>query len=255
MSNVNDFLFIADGKLSFITLSLKESLTNHGLLTDVCDVDTKHLTVIDQMPKFFIVDAEILLAHTESRVYLYDKCIEFNRKIVLIGYSDAVSSLYDVSSTGVIAKSFERPVNNNDVVSKLMELVAEYDEKGNKKNILVVDDSPSFLRLMSEWLEKDYNVNVCPAASAAFHMIETNKPDLILLDYEMPICNGAQFLQMLHSEPSTAKIPVMFLTSKDDAETVRALVSLKPQGYLLKNQSKANILHAIAEFFIKEQIK
>ena len=119
----------------------------------------------------------------------------------------------------------------------------------------MVDDSPAFLRLISEWLEKDYNVNVCPSASAAFHMIGTNKPDLVLLDYEMPVCNGAQFLEMLRSEPATAGIPVMFLTSRDDAQTVKSLIALKPQGYLLKNQSKDNTLHVIAEYFIKEQMK
>ena len=118
----------------------------------------------------------------------------------------------------------------------------------DRKKILVVDDSPTFLRMIHKWLEVEYNVQVCPSATAAFHMIDTQKPDLILLDYEMPICNGAQFLQMLRSEPATADIPVVFLTGNDDRDTVISLISLKPQGYLLKTQTKAAIKDKIKEF-------
>lgn len=124
-----------------------------------------------------------------------------------------------------------------------------YGKYGEKKKILVIDDSPTFLRLISEWLEQDYNVRVCPTTAAAFHMIEIGEPDLILLDYEMPICNGAQFLQMLRSEPGTAEIPVVFLTSSDDKETVLSLLALKPQGYILKSQTKDVVLEKIRKFF------
>ncbi len=253
MNKECDFLFLGDGELSFIFHALKESLGRKGYETEKCDINARNPEEAGMLPKLFVVDAEVLLAHPEARAQLYDRCIEFNRKIILVGYSNELKSLYDVSVTNVIAHSFERPVNNNEVIEKLEEIIEEYNRKGNKRNILIVDDSPTFLRLMSEWMENDYNVNVCPSASAAFHMIETNRPDLILLDYEMPVCNGAQFLQMLRSETATSGIPVMFLTSKDDAETVKSLIALKPQGYLLKNQSKDNTLHAITEFFIREQ--
>ncbi len=255
MTRECDFLFLGDGELSFIMHSLMESLSNHGFDTEKIDANLRDIEQVGSMPKYFVAEAEVLLAKADARAYLYDRCIEFNRKVIVVGYGSSLRSLYDVSASNVIAKSYERPVNNNEVAEELKELIFDFKEKETKKNILVVDDSPTFLRLMSEWLEGDYNVNVCPSASAAFHMIETNKPDLILLDYEMPICNGAQFLQMLHSEPSTEKIPVMFLTSKDDAQTVKSLLALKPQGYLLKNQAKDNTLYAIAQFFIKEQMK
>ncbi|MCQ2749895.1 MAG: response regulator [Clostridia bacterium] len=83
-------------------------------------------------------------------------------------------------------------------------------------------------------------------------MIEVTKPDLILLDYEMPVCSGAQFLEMLHSEAQTKDIPVIFLTSRSDEETVRKVLELGPQGYLLKSQSKENIVEAISKFFAKD---
>ncbi|MCQ2979188.1 MAG: response regulator, partial [Clostridia bacterium] len=124
--------------------------------------------------------------------------------------------------------------------------------RNGQRKILVVDDSPVFLRTISEWLELCYNVSICPSATAAFHMIEVTKPDLILLDYEMPVCTGAQFLEMLHSEQQTKDIPVIFLTSRSDEETVKKVLELGPQGYLLKSQPKENILEALQKYFAKD---
>jgi len=255
MSRNVDVMFLANGEISFILRSLKDVLTRADIVTQKTDFIIKSLEEMDEIPKFFIADAETLLEHKEARVFLYDRCIENNRKVFLIGDQSSLTSLYDVTATNVIAESFKRPLDYDEIIACIKKYIADFDAKGAKKNILVVDDSPTFLRLISEWLENDYNVNVCPSATVAFHSIDMNKPDLILLDYEMPICNGAQFLQMLHSERHTEDIPVIFITSKDDADTVKSLLSLKPQGYLLKNQTKENTLNAIAGFFARENMK
>lgn len=255
MNKSIDVLFLMKGTLSFVMRSLIEKFEGEGIKTGKVEVELKSFESNMDLPKFFISDAETLLESAEARVFLYDLCIENNRKLILIGDNSSLKSIYDVTATNVIIESFARPVNYDEIVANTKKHISEFDAKGEKKNILVIDDSPTYLRLISEWLEKDYNINVCPSATVAFHMIENKRPDLILLDYEMPICNGAQFLQMLHSERHTEDIPVIFLTSKDDAETVKSVIALKPQGYLLKNQTKDQTLKAIGEFFIREKMK
>ncbi|MCF0131124.1 MAG: response regulator [Pseudobutyrivibrio sp.] len=255
MYDAIDLMFIGEGNLTFLIGSLKNILDGKGLNTAECNIDIKTLKALTELPKLFVADAEVLLGNPESRMYLYDQCIEQNKKMVLIGDESSLKSLHDVTALNVIAQCFVRPINNSEIADKIYGIVKGIDEKGNKDSIMVVDDSPTFLRLISEWLDEDYNVNVCPSATAAFHMIEANRPDLILLDYEMPICNGGQFLQMLKSERMTADIPVVFLTSKDDVETVKTLLALKPQGYLLKTQTKENILKSISSLLVKEKIK
>lgn len=255
MNKNADVLFLTRGEPSFVMRSLKEKFDKSGISTEQVESDLNSLDTITDMPKFFISDAEVLLANKEARIFLYDLCIENNRKLILIGDNSSLANLYDVTATNVIIESFVRPVNYEDIVEHTKKHISEFEAKGERKSVLVVDDSPTYLRLISEWLEKDYNVNVCPSASAAFHMIDSSRPDLILLDYEMPICNGAQFLQMLRSERHTEDIPVIFLTSKDDADTVKSVIALKPQGYLLKNQTKDQTLSAIAGFFVRENMK
>ena len=89
----------------------------------------------------------------------------------------------------------------------------------------------------------------------AITYLAKNKPDLILLDYEMPVVTGAKVLEMIRSELSTASLPVIFLTSKSDKESVMEVLKLKPEGYLLKTMSPGEILKALDDFFVKQKAK
>ncbi len=80
-----------------------------------------------------------------------------------------------------------------------------------------------------------------------------NRPDLIVLDYEMPVCDGRQALEMIRSEKETADIPVIFLTGRGDRESVRNVMALKPQGYLLKTMPDEEIKKCIDGFFAKKE--
>ena len=81
--------------------------------------------------------------------------------------------------------------------------------------------------------------------------IGKKRPDLILLDYEMPIVDGKQTLEMLRSDPAFADLPVVFLTGRGDPDVVRKLLALKPMGYLLKYLKPEEIKKKIDGFFEK----
>ena len=59
------------------------------------------------------------------------------------------------------------------------------------------------------------------------------RPDMVLLDYEMPVCDGRQTLEMLRSDPAFADLPVVFLTGRGDPDVVRKLELLVGQQVLL----------------------
>lgn len=128
------------------------------------------------------------------------------------------------------------------------------EEKENPKlKILVVDDSMTIRQSMKQLLDKEYEVTLAESGVAAIRTITLNRPDLVLLDYEMPVCDGKQTLQMLRSEKSFSDIPVIFLTGRDDPEVVRALLSLKPAGYLLKYLKPAEIKGKIDAFLANKK--
>ena len=83
----------------------------------------------------------------------------------------------------------------------------------------------------------------------ALKILEKVKPDLILLDYEMPGMNGPQVLEALRGNPATAEVPVMFLTAKTDSSAIEKIEALKPQGHMLKTLPLAEIKEIIQKFF------
>ena len=86
-----------------------------------------------------------------------------------------------------------------------------------QKTIFVVDDNDTNLSVAKEALKDHYRVMTLPSAAKMFSLIEKVKPDMILLDIEMPEMDGFEALQRLKENDSFADIPVIFLTSMTDA--------------------------------------
>lgn len=128
-------------------------------------------------------------------------------------------------------------------------------ERPVRRNILVVDDSDFMRARIVKLLAEHYEVSEVASSVAAIQSIAMNKPDLIVLDYEMPVCDGRQALEMIHNEKNTADIPVVFLTGKGDRESVRKVMALKPEGYLLKSMPDAEIKKYIDGLFAKRDGK
>lgn len=122
-------------------------------------------------------------------------------------------------------------------------------EMNEKRQILIVDDDPVMLRSMVNILRNHYRTLVAKSGTAAISLLGTQKPDLILLDYMMPVCDGLQTLQMIRSEEATKDIPIFFLTGVRDAENVKNAMALKPEGYILKTTNPDEILKRIGDFF------
>lgn len=88
----------------------------------------------------------------------------------------------------------------------------------DKYNILVVDDTPDNLIMMSELLKDDYKVKVANNGEKALKISQSQTPpDLILLDIMMPVMDGYEVCRQLKSNAQTQHIPVIFLTAKTDA--------------------------------------
>ncbi len=125
-------------------------------------------------------------------------------------------------------------------------------EISHKKKVLVVDDSEFMLRAIHDLLSSDYEVITAKSGLSAIRSITLDRPDLVLLYYEMPVCNGSQVLEMIRSEKDFADIPVIFLTSKVDKESVSKVIALKPEGYLSKSMSPETVKREVDHYFEKK---
>ena len=109
------------------------------------------------------------------------------------------------------------------------------------------------LRNVKNWLEQKYQVILANSATMALKYLALSKPDLILLDYEMPICDGKQLMKMLRDDDDFSKVPIFFLTGKNDRQSIAQVTVLRPEGYLLKTLPPEQIIKAIDDFFEKQK--
>ena len=87
--------------------------------------------------------------------------------------------------------------------------------------ILIVDDTPDNLALLSDALDEvGYMVLVALDGLSALSRIQRRRPDLILLDAMMPGLDGFETCQRIKADPATADIPVLFMTALTDSEHV-----------------------------------
>jgi len=87
-----------------------------------------------------------------------------------------------------------------------------------RKTIFVVDDNDTNLSKAEEGLEDTYDVMTIPSGARLFTILKKLKPNLILLDIEMPEMDGFQVLEQLKNDKEYKEIPVIFLTGIHDPE-------------------------------------
>jgi two-component system cell cycle response regulator/two-component system cell cycle response regulator DivK len=115
------------------------------------------------------------------------------------------------------------------------------------KNILLVEDNEVNRRLAGFLLRSHgYEVREATTAVAAFEMVDKERPDLIVMDIQLPGMDGLQATRQLKEQPSTAEIPVIAVTSyamKGDREKALAAGCA---GYVTKPIDKNTFIQAVA---------
>jgi putative two-component system response regulator len=104
-----------------------------------------------------------------------------------------------------------------------------------RPTILIVDDTPDNIMLLSRLLKDRYNTKVANNGSTALQIAAASPSlDLILLDVMMPGLDGYETCRQLKANPATADIPVIFLTAKNQVEDEAMGLSLGAVDYIAK---------------------
>ena len=115
------------------------------------------------------------------------------------------------------------------------------------KHILIVDDDKNMLKMLRLFLADDYEVTMVDSGKLALEAVIKHTPDLILLDYMMPLFDGPHVLEIIRKREESKNVPVLFLTSVTDKEKILECLSLNPQGYLVKPVSRSDLLQRVSE--------
>ncbi|MBR8833169.1 MAG: diguanylate cyclase [Stigonema ocellatum SAG 48.90 = DSM 106950] len=125
----------------------------------------------------------------------------------------------------------------------------------SETNILIVDDTPDNLRLLTKMLESQgYVIRKSLNGRMALQGAERHPPDLILLDISMPEMNGYEVCQQLKASKTTDQIPIIFISALDKINDKVQAFELGGQDYITKPFQEIEVLIRVKnQLLIKQQ--
>ncbi|MDR3299209.1 MAG: response regulator [Candidatus Accumulibacter sp.] len=106
--------------------------------------------------------------------------------------------------------------------------------ENSRKLIMLVDDNPANLLDGKMALSDTYKVLTVPSASKMLEALEWSKPELILLDVDMPEIDGFEAIKILKERPETRNITVIFLTAMNESNNELEGLQLGARDYITK---------------------
>ena len=103
---------------------------------------------------------------------------------------------------------------------------------GNRRRALVADEDPTVLWLLRRALVDDFDVTVAENGQRAVELAGTNRPDVILLDLEMPVLDGFGACRQIRA--AFPRIPIVIVSGNTDEESVRTAFEAGATDYLTK---------------------
>lgn len=111
----------------------------------------------------------------------------------------------------------------------------------NRSKVLVVEDHPSSRKILESMLRRNYSVIPAASGQDAIALARREKPDLVLLDIEMPGMDGFQTLEELRRGVIEDAVPVIFLTAREDSESREKGLEAGAVDYITKPYDKQEL--------------
>ena len=202
-------ILIIDDDIVFLDL-VNRKLTKDGYSVYTANNGEKGLLKAKKLiPDIIILD--IIMPDIDGwTVYQKLKRIPLLSKIpvIIVTIGDYEKMAKDFGVVDFLAK----PIN----WKMLSRLLDKYQVQGKSKHILVVDDDSTTRIILKKMLLKDgWQVDEASNGEEAYEKVQTNKPELILLDLLMPVMDGFEFLKLMKASEKYDNVPVIVITSKD----------------------------------------
>ncbi|MBQ9384697.1 MAG: response regulator [Ruminiclostridium sp.] len=265
-NNIPDMLIISQGS-AFMVNSLENNLKKEGIYVTRCEPTVREVDAhIDGKDIVLLFAGEFVNNSAGLLSYIASKCTDECNHFCIVGYPAEIAEIEKEVDVSRISAEFTRPFDMKEFTEKMSAIAFRRNvapkageksdtSNGKRHSILMCDDDMMFLKMVQEWLHEKYNITVVKTGIMAVPFALNNMPDLILLDFEMPVMNGPKVLEALRADKKTAQIPVVFLTGHSDKDSVMEVMKMRPQGYLLKSTKKEDIIASVDNFFATGQWK
>ena len=130
----------------------------------------------------------------------------------------------------------------------------QMDEQGGRPRVVIADDDPDIRRLVEMTVTNaGCDVTVASDGEEALERVREAKPDLVILDVLMPRMDGWEVARALKSDPATAEVPVMFLTSRGQEHDVLEGFDSGAVDYMVKPFSPRELQVRVRAVLAKRQ--
>ncbi len=247
-----DKIIVMTNKYSVVVKGIEKKLVESGYDVSAMEYDEQAYGAVIEGAVLCVIylPPDDITEKIQHNISLIVENLKQNHcRIILIGealhHDDVIEALPTLDGYPWV----DRPVDVDDFAFMVDKMLKKNTDESGPKNILIVDDDPTYAKMVREWLKTTYKVSVATAGMQAITHLLKNKVDLILLDYEMPLVDGTQVFQMLRSDPETKDIPVIFLTGIGSRDRVEKAMKLRPDGYILKTTPRERLMESLNSFF------
>ena len=124
----------------------------------------------------------------------------------------------------------------------------EEDETGEKKvrTVLVVDDDATLCDYIRDILKERYNIMMAYDGNSAWQQILTQRPDAVVTDIRMPVCDGIELCKRIRSNPDTDNLPIIILTSESSDKNMIYSLNLDVDHFINKPFNPLMLQGAVA---------
>lgn len=202
-------------------------------------------SVTERQPDLILLDIEMPVMDgfkTLGQLRNLKECINVP-VIMLTGRKDKYSIINSVTMgvDGYLVK----PVEKDELINKVTEVYQKRQRKENRKTILAIDDDMAYLKQLNSFLQDHYNFVMINSTKLALNYLMNHVPDLIILDYQMPLYNGIAMIHMIYQRESCQNIPFIILSGSLDQKAVLDFYPYEPAACLVKPVSKDVLLEKI----------
>ncbi len=236
---------------SFMVNAIAVGLQKENYVVDTAPPIAELIDIIPDKPHVYVLYLGDL---TEEQIPLFqyiDEHIDSERFVLyLIGNNEELQIATSIIAKEKVQETYLRPLDVK-LLAEQINVVMDYSQVDDnlRKKVLIIDDDGAMLRMMRTWLSVKYHVYMASSGKIALTFLQQNPVDLVLLDYEMPVMSGPDVLKAIRDNSRLKDLPVIFLTAKDDKDSVMKVVRLKPAKYLLKSMPKDKLIGSIDDFF------
>ena len=133
-------------------------------------------------------------------------------------------------------------------ITKKNESINQSINSNLSKIILAVDDRPEMLSFVNNALKSHFKLFCVPSGETAIKLLTMHKPDLFILDIDMPDMNGYELAEIIRKKDEFAYTPIIFLTGNSTREHISKAIKVGGNDFIVKPTSHETLLLKVGRF-------